>query len=446
MMSHMTTPQHVDSANTPISVAYLIAGAGGMYCGSCMRDNRVVAKLKSLGYDVTLIPLYTPIRTDETDVSEHHVHYGGINVFLQQKSAIFRHTPWFMDRLLDAPSLLRGVGRLAAKTRAEDVGALTVSVLEGSHGAQRKELKKLIAHLKKMSPTLVHLPNLMFVGMANELKKALGVPVICSLAGEDVFMDALPENHRDRCFSLVREGAGYIDGYISPTSYYAQHAATHFGIPTERIHQTVMGIAVDDFPQAQPIDAPFTVGYLARICPEKGLANLAEAFALLCQSRPNSRLRIAGYLGGADQPYWNEIESFLHKKKLTSQVDFLGEVDRAGKLSMLQSLHVLSTPTTYAEAKGFYILEALACGVPVIQPRHGAFPEILTATGGGLLYRPGDTQALATALIELHDNPAKRKAMGDAGREAVANSYTDDLMATQTWSIYASIVKQARGA
>ncbi len=429
-----------------MSIAYLIAGAGGMYCGSCMRDNRVVAKLKSLGYDVTLIPLYTPIRTDETDVSEHHVHYGGINVFLQQKSAIFRHTPWFMDKLLDAPRLLRGVGKLAAKTRAEDVGALTVSVLEGNHGAQRKELKKLIAYLKKMSPSLIHLPNLMFVGMANDLKKSLGVPVICSLSGEDVFMDALPEKFRDRCFKLVREGARHIDGYISPTNYYAQHSATHFGIPPERIHQAVMGIAVQDFPPAKPADAPFTVGYLARICPEKGLANLAEAFAILCQSRPNSRLRIAGYLGEADTPYWQKVESFLRDKGLSSQVDFVGEVDRAGKLAMLQSLHVLSTPTTYAEAKGFYILEALACGVPVVQPQHGAFPELITATQGGLLYEPGDAQALATALIELHDNPAKRRTMGDAGREAVATSFTDDLMATQTWAIYEAIVKQARGA
>jgi len=424
-------------------IAYLIAGAGGMYCGSCLRDNRVAAKLKSMGHDVALIPLYTPIRTDETDVSEAHIHYGGINVFLQQKSAIFRYLPGFIDRLLDAPGLLRSAGRLAAKTRAEEVGALAVSVLEGRHGAQRKELGKLIAHLKKMSPTLVHLPNLMFVGLADELKKALDVPVICSLSGEDVFMDALPETHRNQCMTLVREGACHIDGYISPTKYYAQRAAIHFGLPTEHIHHAVMGITVRDFPLARPANTPFTVGYLARICPEKGLDNLAEAFAILCQSRPNCRLRIAGYLSGADRPYWKKVKSFIHNKGLIKQVDFLGEVDREDKISMLQSLHVLSTPTTYAEAKGLYILEALASGVPVVQPRHGAFPELLETTKGGLLYESGDTQALATALIELHDNPVKRKALGYAGRQAVTNLFTNDLMATQTWAIYEAIVKQA---
>ncbi len=445
-MSRMTIGQDVEEANKRMKVAYLIAGAGGMYCGSCMRDNRVVAKLKSFGHDIVLLPLYTPIRTDESDVSEGHVHYGGINVFLQQKSAFFRHTPWFIDRLFDTRRLLRGVGRLAAKTRAEDVGALTVSILEGNHGAQRKELDKLIAHLKEMSPTLVHLPNLMFIGIAGEIKKALGVPVVCSLAGEDVFMDALPEEHRHRCFSLVRENAGMVDGYISPTNYYAQHAATHFNLPTERIHTAVMGIAVDDFPQTQPDDTPFIIGYLARICPEKGLANLTEAFSIVCQTRPNCRLRIAGYLGGADQPYWKKIDTCLRNKGLSDRVDLLGEVDRAGKLSMLRSLHVLSTPTTYAEAKGLYILEALACGVPVVQPRHGAFPEIIEATGGGILYEPGDTEALAAELIELHDEPVKRKAIGDAGRIAVAKLFNDDLMATQTWSIYEEIVKRAYGA
>src|SRR5512139_194013 len=135
-----------------MKVVYLTAGAAGMYCGSCMRDNTLVAALRAQGRDAMLVPLYTPIRTDETDVSEPRVFYGGINVYLQQKSALFRHTPWLLDRVLDRPSILRGATRLASEGSAEDLGAMAVSMLQGEQGAQRKELAKLIEWLDEIKP------------------------------------------------------------------------------------------------------------------------------------------------------------------------------------------------------------------------------------------------------------------------------------------------------
>src|SRR5438105_12341276 len=129
-------------------VAYITAGAAGMFCGSCMRDNTLVAALSRLGHDVLLIPTYTPIRTDEEDVSQHRVFFGGINVYLQQKSGIFRHTPWFLDRLLDFPRLLRWVSRFAVNTQADQLGEIVLSMLKGEHGFQRKEITKLIRFLE----------------------------------------------------------------------------------------------------------------------------------------------------------------------------------------------------------------------------------------------------------------------------------------------------------
>src|SRR2546423_5227268 len=130
-----------------MKIAYITAGAAGMFCGSCMRDNTLVAALSRQGHEALLIPTYTPIRTDEDDVSQPRVFFGGINVYLQQKLSLFRHTPWFMDRLLDANALLNWVSRFAVKTQAEELGALAVSVLEGEHGHQRKEIEKLAAWL-----------------------------------------------------------------------------------------------------------------------------------------------------------------------------------------------------------------------------------------------------------------------------------------------------------
>src|SRR5262245_54116555 len=139
-------------------VAYITAGAAGGYCGSCMRDNTLVAALTARGHDALLIPTYTPIRTDEKDVSQKRVFFGGINVYLQQKLSLFRRTPWFLDRLLDSPGLLRWVSRFAVKTRAEELGELTVSMLRGEHGHQRKEIAKLVNWLAaEVRPDIVNL-------------------------------------------------------------------------------------------------------------------------------------------------------------------------------------------------------------------------------------------------------------------------------------------------
>src|SRR3954463_10507132 len=116
-----------------MKIAYITAGAAGMFCGSCMSDKPLIAGLTKRGHEALLIPTYTPIRTDEEDVSDRHLFFGGINVYLQQKSWLFRHTPWFLDWLLNARWLLRWVSRFAARTQAQELGDLTISMLQGEH-------------------------------------------------------------------------------------------------------------------------------------------------------------------------------------------------------------------------------------------------------------------------------------------------------------------------
>src|SRR5437879_442909 len=203
-------------------IAYITAGAAGMYCGSCLHDNTLVAALTAQGHDALLIPTYTPIRTDEMDVSQKRVFFGGINVYLQQKSALFRHTPWVLDRLLDAPRLLRWVSRFAVKTQAERLGDLTISVLRGEHGHQRKEVAKLAGWLATdVRPEIINLTNALISGMVPEIKRRVGVPILCTLQGDDVFLEALPEPHRSESLALIREHCRQIDGFIATSNYYA---------------------------------------------------------------------------------------------------------------------------------------------------------------------------------------------------------------------------------
>jgi hypothetical protein len=126
-----------------MKIAFITSGAAGMYCGSCMKDNTLVAALGRLGHDALLIPTYTPIRTDEEDVSQPRVFLGGVNVYLQEQSWLFRHTPRFLDRLFDFRALLNWVSRFAVRTKTERLGDLTISMLQGTHGRQRKEMRSL---------------------------------------------------------------------------------------------------------------------------------------------------------------------------------------------------------------------------------------------------------------------------------------------------------------
>ncbi|MCG8450481.1 MAG: glycosyltransferase family 1 protein, partial [Pirellulales bacterium] len=175
-----------------MKIAYLAAGAAGMYCGSCLHDNTLAAALLQLGEDVVLVPIYTPIRTDEVDVSQPRVFFGGINAYLQQKFRIFRHTPRWLDRLWDHPALLRLLAGRGASVDPAKLGDMTVSMLRGELGNQRKELDKLVDWLlDEVRPDVVHLSNSMMLGLARKIAQRCGPPVVCSLSGEDIFLEKL---------------------------------------------------------------------------------------------------------------------------------------------------------------------------------------------------------------------------------------------------------------
>ncbi len=412
-----------------------------MYCGSCMHDNRLAASLRDLGHDVVLLPLYTPLRTDEIDVSDSRVYYGGINCYLQQTSTLFRNTPWLLDRLLDARPLLNSLERFAGSTRPRDLGAMTQSVLEGPRGAQRKELAKLMAALEHLDAHVVHLPNLMFAGIAETIRQTLDVPVVCNLAGEDTFIDRLPEPYRTRVFALIRAGAAHIDAFDVVTDYYAQHATRFFDLPADRIRRIPMGIHASDFdPPADPPDTPFTIGYLANIWPAKGFPELCRAFLMLRSRGRPVRLRLAGYLSPANKHALEQVERELRTAGVRAdEYEYIGAVDRAQKLALLRSLHVLSVPATIAEPKGYYVLEALATGVPVVEPRHGAFTELIDATGGGLLCEPHDVDSLADTIARLMDDEPLRRQLAARGRAVVHRDFTAERTAAAVAELYADL-------
>jgi glycosyltransferase involved in cell wall biosynthesis len=440
-----------------VKIAYIAAGAGGMYCGSCMRDNALATALLKLGHPTTLVPTYTPLKTDEENVSIRKVFYGGIGVYLAQTFGVLRRPIPFLDRLLSNRLVLKAVSSFSFATDPAVLGELTLSVLRGEDGHQKKSLEELVEFLEwSVRPDLVHLTNSLFAGMAPVLKRRLGVPVVSSFQGEDLFLEGLPDRHRQSAVELIREASEAIDLFLAVSGYTADFMSGYLGIPRSRIRVVMPGIRLDGYPapgEPRPASArPFTVGYLARIAPEKGLTVLAEAYRILRQgatpgangaSAP-ARLRAAGYLGSAGRLYLASVRRRLEEWGLAGEFEYAGEVDRDEKLKFLREVDVFSVPSTYPEAMGLFAFEAMASGTPVVLPATGAFPEIVQATGGGLLVDPGDPSALAAGLRKLMDEPVLRGDLGRRGAEAVRQRFHPEAMARATLAAYGEIAPVKR--
>lgn len=430
-------------------IALITAGAGKMYCGSCLRDNTLAAGLMDAGHEVALIPTYTPTRTDERNVSLHRVFLGGINVYLQQNFSLFRKSPLILDRLLDSVPLLRLVTRWGIRVDASHLGRLTVSMLRGTEGFQRKEILSLARFVaREISPDVVNLPNTLLLSLAAALKAEMKAPVCCTLQGEDLFIEGLGEPYRSEAIRLIRGHACHVDRFVAVSDFGARTMAEYLGIDRSRIHVVPLGVNFDGYTRRTgPEPEAFTVGYLARVAPEKGLHVLCDGYRRLrtLAGASSSRLWAAGYLAPEHHSYLDGIRRSMEACGLSGQFHYHGELDRKGKLAFLSGLSVFSVPGPYADPKGLFLLEAMAGGIPVVQPRTGAFPEIIETTGGGILVEPNDPDSLAHGLLELWRDPEKRRELGWRGYEGVRRHYSSKMMADRILSVYQSVTSSAVG-
>lgn len=414
-------------------------GAGGMYCGNCFRDNALVAALRRQGHETLMVPLYLPMTLDE---SASHTgtptFFGGINVFLSQKIPGYSRAPAWFRRLFDSPRLLKWAAGKAARTRAADVGELNLSMLRGEEGSQTRELEDLIAWLATQPrPDVVFLSNALLAGFARRIQSALKTRVIVFLQSEEAFLDSIPEPWRSQSWKTLADRSPEIDGWISPTRYFADRMQQRMGVRAERIRVVPNGIKLDGYDRlptrpAKVAGEPLTLGFFARQCADKGLDIVVDAFVELRKDPAlrHLQLKVGGGCGPSDIPFVEQQREKLRKAGLVGDASFHPNVSRDEKVAFYAACDVISVPGRHSEAFGLYQIEAMAAGTPLVQPTSITYPEILGDTGGGVLCGPNTPAALAEALRPLLANPGRLRALGDAGRRAVMDRYTDDAMAT----------------
>ena len=429
-------------------IAYLAAGAAGMYCGSCLHDNTLARALTDRGEDVFLVPTYTPMRTDEPSVAVPRVFFGGVNAYLKQASGWFRGAPRWLDRLLDQPWLLRLATSGAASVDPAKLGGLTVSMLRGEEGNQAAQLDQLVDWLvDEARPEVVHLSNSMLLGMARRIADRCGPPVVCALSGEDLFLEALDPPHYEEARALLRERAAEVAAFTALNGAYADYMAEYLAVDRAKIHvvphgMRLEGVEAKDHGEPAVNDLGLIVGFFARVAPEKGLHLLVEACERLAERRADLafELHAAGYVGGGDRQYLIDLRERADSGPLAGRFRYRGELDRDEKFAFLRSLDVFSTPTVHPEAKGLPAMEAMAAGAPVVLPDHGSFPEMVEATGGGRLHPAGDAEALSAAIEALLDDAEARRRHGEAGAAAIRERFTAERMAAETLRVYEGLL------
>jgi glycosyltransferase involved in cell wall biosynthesis len=443
-----------------MKILSITAGAAQMYCGSCLRDNALAAELIRRGHDVLLLPLYTPTRTDEPNVSADRVFFGGISVYLEQHVPVFRKSPKLFDRLWDSNAAIRFASRRSIAVDPSSLGALTVSMLKGEAGNQHKEVEKLVAWLRREPPPDVTvLPNSLLISLARPVREATGRPVCVTLQGEDLFIDGLPEADRRQALDLIRANVPHVDAFVAVSDYYAAFMRELLDIPGGKMRVVPLGINPDGFAPRRGLtdDAgdtvnagggAFTVGFFGRVAPEKGLHVLADAYRIFREREGAgaSRLEVGGYLAPEHRDYLRGVERRMQGWGFAAEFNYRGAPGRAAKIEFLRGLDAFSLPATYDEPKGLSLIEAMACGVPAVVPRRGAFTELVGRTGGGLLVEPDDARALAAGLDSLRRDRALADELGRAGAAGVREHYTVARMADRALEVYGDVARGAAGA
>ncbi|MGD9928827.1 MAG: glycosyltransferase family 4 protein [Mangrovibacterium sp.] len=426
-----------------MKIAHIIPGSGGsFYCGNCLRDSKYMKALQDMGKQVVKVPMYLPLFEDAHDLNEVPVFYGAVDIYLKQRFPVFRHMPAFVDKMLNSKTLLNLAAQNAGSTRAKGLEEMTVSMLLGEDGLQKDELERLVDWLKnEAKPDVVHLSNALLLGLARRIKQKIGIPVVCSLQDEDVWVDVMSDQHRDEVWELMQERAREVDAFVAVSQFYADDMQKRLHLKKEQLFVNHIGVDAADYEVKDIREKEPMIGFISRMCEENGLGILVDAFIHLKedeQFRP-VKLKITGGKTNDDAAFIKEQKRKIAAARLEQDVLWVEEFEGPERREFFNSVAVLSVPVLNGEAFGLYQLEALASGIPLVQPELGAFPEVLGLSEGGIIYHPNSAKKLAKAWKSIILEKDKLAEMSEKGLAGVKAHFDIHKQAEKLVKIYEKV-------
>jgi glycosyltransferase involved in cell wall biosynthesis len=426
-----------------MKIVHIVPGFGGtFYCGNCLRDSAVVSALRKAGHNAVILPVYLPlVMNGEVVPDGPPVFYGAVSIYVRQMFPALRKMPGWLHKFLNSGPVLRFAAKKSGSTRAHGLEGLTESMLLGEESYQRADLAEVVNYLKHHEkPDVVHFSNALLLGMAGMIRREVGVPVVCSLQDEDVWLDAMEPAASEKLWKLMAKRASETDALIAVSGWFADEMKRKLNLGNDSVYTVPFGIETGSYPVRVPALQNRTLGYLSRLCEENGLGVLVDAFILLRKNPQFSdlKLRLSGGYTGDDHAFIRAQKKKVHQNGLADSFEIIEDFSIPKLYDFFQGLTLMSVPVLKGEAFGLYQLEAMASGIPVVQPALGAFPEIVAKTGGGVIYQPNTPAALAKAISGLLENPEKLIALSKAGREGVKQEFDCGMVTQKLIDLYKS--------
>jgi glycosyltransferase involved in cell wall biosynthesis len=392
--------------------------------------------------------MYLPIFSDEHDLGDVPVFYGAISLYLKHILPSLRKAPAWIDKILNSGPALKFAANMAGSTNPKGLEDMTISMLLGEQGEQKKELDHLVNWITEhCRPDVVHLSNALLMGLARQIREKLDIPVVCSLQDEDTWVNAMADNFRIRTWDLMRERAQDIDTFFAVSEFYAARMKKQLDIPENKLYTHHISLDPDDYIYQNSKEKDPVIGFISRMCRENGLEILVDAFILLKKQddQKRTRLMITGGNTGDDDKYIRNIKKKIRNSGIEEDVIFHKDFEGEGRRDFFSKVSVISVPVLEGEAFGLYLIEAMASGIPVVQPALGAFPEIIDKSDGGIHYSPNNPAILASSLAGLLADPEKLGSLSENGRKGVENHFNTHSQAIRMIEIYREILKVKNG-
>jgi glycosyltransferase involved in cell wall biosynthesis len=344
--------------------------------------------------------------------------------------------------------MMKLAASMAGSTRAKGLEDMTFSMLLGEEGEQKAELDHMVNWIADhCQPDIIHISNALLLGLARRLKEKIGVPVLCSLQDEDVWIDPMQPQFQKKIWNLMHERAKDVDALVSVSDYFAGEMKKRMNLPGEKIKTIHLGVGVEDYQYISPREKERNVGYISRMCHKDGFDIVVDAFIEL-KKKPgfeDVKLIATGGSTGDDAKFLKEQKRKIKENGLSGAFEVLPEFEDEAVHEFFKKVSLVSVPVRIGEAFGIYLLESMASGVPVVQPALGAFPEIIELSGGGgVTYMPNSPQKLSETWAGLLSDPDKLEQLSRAGHEGTKANFDIHAKAKETIELYESLKVRPR--